>query len=101
MEDGPVVIILVSGGMTFVNQWLHTKVLNWKVPVATFLIAAVFAGITRIDRKAAYALSVMVLIGAATTEYNGQSFASTLAGIFNPAGKLPPGASKVKETQNG
>ena len=101
MEDGPVVIILASGTITFVNEWLHTKTLNWKVPVATFLLAAVFAGVTKIDVKASYALSVMVLIGALTTEFGGQSAASTVAGIFNPAAKLPPGATKVKEASNG
>lgn len=75
-------IVLVAGGMTFVNQWYQTKEINWKVPLATVLGAAALDGLSHISDKAGIALAVMVLIGAATTKFNGKSPADLLTGTF-------------------
>lgn len=88
-------IILAAGTMTFANEWYQTKQVNWRIPVATLIIGAAFDGLAHLDSGIATMLAVMVLIGAGTTDFNGKSVASTLAGVFT-SGPLPAGASKVK-----
>jgi len=88
-------IILFAGTMTFANEWYQTKQVNWRIPVATLLVAAGFDGLSHLDSGIATMLAVMVLIGAGTTEFNGQSVAGTLAQLFK-SGPLPSGATKVK-----
>jgi hypothetical protein len=88
-------IVLVAGTMTFANEWYQTKQVNWRVPVATLLLAAVFDGISHLDRGIATTISVMVLIGAATTDFNGKSVADTVSSLFTNTTPAP-GATKVK-----
>lgn len=76
-------IILFAGTATFANEWWQTHQVNWRIPVATLLLGAAFDGLSRLDPKTATLLSVMVLIGAMTTKFNGNSAASTLAAIFS------------------
>jgi len=80
-------IILLSGTITFANEWYQTKSVKWQIPVATLLLAAGFDGLAAIDSGIATTLAVMVLIGASVTEFNGKSAASTLAGIFSSSNK--------------
>jgi hypothetical protein len=80
-------IILVTGGITFVNEWYQTKKLNWRVPVATLLLAAVFDGLAKLDSKAATGVAIMALIGAMTVEFNGKSAAATVADLYPHKGK--------------
>ena len=75
-------IILFAGTMTFANEWYQTKKVNWRVPVATLLVAAGFDGLSHLDRGISVMLATMVLIGAAVTEFNGKSAADTIAGLF-------------------
>lgn len=72
-------IILVAGTITFANEWYQTQQINWRVPVATLIAAAVFDGLAQLDSKAALGLSVIVLIGAFTTRFNGKSVADTVS----------------------
>jgi len=76
-------IILIAGSMTFVNEWYQTKEINWRVPIATVLAAAIFDGIAHLNDKAATGLSIIVLIGAFTTHFNGKSVADTLNDAFS------------------
>lgn len=76
-------IILTAGTVTFANEWYQTHTVNLRVPVATLLAAAIFDGLAHIDDKAATSLSVIVLIGAMTAKFNGESAADTLAKLFN------------------
>jgi hypothetical protein len=76
-------IILTAGTITFANEWYQTKQVNWRVPVATLLIAAIFDGLARLDDHAATGLAIIAFIGAVTTEFNGQSAAGTIASIFS------------------
>jgi hypothetical protein len=82
-------IILTAGTMTFANEWYVTGKPNWKVPIATLLAAAVFDGLAHLDDKAAVGLSVVVLLGAFTTKFNGKSVSDTIAGIFTAATTKP------------
>jgi hypothetical protein len=84
-------IVLVAGGITFANEWYQTKDINWRVPIATALIAAGVEGISKLDDKAATGLAVMILIGAALTEFNGKSAAATLTDLFPNSGTATTG----------
>lgn len=75
-------IILTAGTMTFVNEWYQLKKVNWRVPVATLLGAAIFDGLAHIDEKAAVGLAIIVLMGAATTKFGGKSAVDTIASFF-------------------
>jgi hypothetical protein len=76
-------IILVAGGITFTNDWYQTHEINWRVPIATVLAAAVFDGLAKLDDKAAVGVAVMVLIGAFVNKVNGKSIADVLAESFS------------------
>ena len=78
-------IILVAGTITFSNEWYQTGKVNWRVPVATVLAAAVFDGLSHIDDKAAVGLAVIVLMGASVTKFGGKSAVETVASFFNNA----------------
>lgn len=75
-------IVLTAGTITFANEWYQTNTVDWKIPVATVLVAALFDGLAHIDEKAAVGLSVVVLIGAVTTRFNGKSVADTVGSFF-------------------
>jgi glucokinase len=83
-------IILVAGTITFSNEWYQTGKVNWRVPIATVLAAAIFDGLAKIDDKAAVGLAIMVLIGASVTRFNGKSVADTLAELFASKQPQPP-----------
>lgn len=89
-------IILTAGTITFTNEWYQTKKINWRVPVATVLAAAVFDGLAHIDDKAAVGLSIIVLMGAMTTKFGGKSAAETIAGIFAAATKQQKTQPRLK-----
>jgi hypothetical protein len=83
-------IILVAGTMTFSNEWYQTGQVNWRIPVATVLAAAVFDGFAKVSSNAATGMAVIVLIGASTTRFNGRSVADTVAELFTtPKPKKP------------
>jgi hypothetical protein len=90
-------IVLVAGTMTFANEWYQTGKVNWRVPVATLLLAAGFDALAHIDDKAAIGLSIMVLIGAATAKFGGASVADTLAQIF---GQQKPTKKQTKRQRH-
>jgi hypothetical protein len=82
-------IILIAGTATFTTEWYNTKKVNFKVPVATLLAAAVFDGLAKLDSKAATGLSIMVLLGALTTKWGGKSVVETLAAVMTSVDKGP------------
>jgi hypothetical protein len=85
------VIVLTAGTITFANEWYQTKQINWRVPVATLLLAALADGLAKVDNSAATGLSVMILLGALLTKFNGKSAADQIAETF-PTPKKGPGA---------
>lgn len=80
-------IIIIAGGITFTNEWYQTKGINWRVPIATILAAAVFDGLAKLDEKAAVGVSIMVLIGAFVNKINGKSIADVLTESFSTKAK--------------
>ena len=88
-------IILIAGGITFTNEWYQEHSINWRVPIATVLAAAVFDGLAKLDDKAAVGVSLMVLIGAFVNRVNGKSIADTLSTAFSTTSKPKP----VKSTR--
>lgn len=89
-------IILVAGGITFVNEWYQTRQVNWRVPLATLLLAAGFEGLSKLDPTVATGLAIMALIGAVTAEFNGKSAAATIADLFPSSGTVSKTAPKAK-----
>jgi hypothetical protein len=83
MANTPTVIVLTAGTITFTNEWYQTKTINWRVPVATLILAGIFDGLARIDERAATGLSVMILIAAMLTKFGGKSVADQLAETFS------------------
>lgn len=83
-------VTLVAGGITFVNQWYWTHNLDWKVPVATVILAAGMSGLGKLDTKAANILSLMVLMGASTTKFNGHSAIDTVTTLTASRKTAPP-----------
>jgi len=75
-------IILATGAITFSNEWYQTKVINWRIPIATLILAAGFEGISKLDSKAATGMAVMVLIAGLVTSFNGASAADTVSDLF-------------------
>lgn len=89
-------VILIAGTITFVTEWYNTGKVNFKVPVATLLAAAVFDGLAKLDDKAAVALSIMVLLGAVTVKWGGRSVVETIAATFSEqTGKKATTAKKA------
>jgi hypothetical protein len=83
MANTATVIVLTAGTITFTNEWYQTKKIDWRVPVATVLLAAGFDVMARIDSRGATLLSIMVLVAASTTKFNGKSAVSILSGLGN------------------
>jgi len=80
------VLVLITGTMTFTNEWLQTKEINWKIPIATLLGAVVVDGIAQITGGGGTALGLMVLIAGAATPINGKSPIQEIATVL-PTGK--------------
>jgi hypothetical protein len=74
-------LVLTAGGITFATKFYYSHDLDWKVAIATPLIAAGFAGMGKLDPKATMVLGVMALAAAATTKFNGHSFTDILLAL--------------------
>jgi hypothetical protein len=96
-----VTITIVAGGITFVNEWYQTKAIDWKVPIAAAIIAAGMEVLSKLDNGAATALSVLVLMGAATTQYNGKSALDTVLALAGSKSTSPPKGSVSKISNQG
>jgi hypothetical protein len=66
-------IVLVTGGITFTGEWYWQHKIDWKVPLATVLLAAGAEGLSAIDKNGATIFAIMAFLAAATTKYNGHS----------------------------
>jgi hypothetical protein len=77
------VLVLTAGTLTFSNEWLQTHSLNWRVPVATVLAAAMVDVVAHVSPGAGTGLGLMALIVAATVPLNGKSPIQEIAGIVN------------------
>lgn len=98
MPSTAAAIVLVAGGVTFANEWYQAHTINWRVPIATVLAAAVFDGLAHLDDKAAVGVSIMVLIGALLNKSNGHSVVDSINSAFtqvNKPEKTPQPASKA------
>lgn len=82
-ENTATVIVLTAGTITFANEWYQTKEINWRVPVATLLLAGLADGLAHINERAATGLSVMILLGALMTKFGGKSVADQIAETFD------------------
>lgn len=76
-------LVLLAGTLTFSNEWLQTRELNWRVPIATVLAAAAVAGMGRVSPGGATSLGIMALIAAAATPLNGKSPIQEIGSVVN------------------
>lgn len=82
------VIVLIAGGTTFTTEWALGHKIDWKVPLATVLLAAGMEGFSTIDRNGATLLSLLVLLGALSTKWDGHSPFDLISGAVSGSGKL-------------
>lgn len=71
-SSGPA-LVMISGTLTFGNEFVQANKFNVKVIVATLLGTWMMMGVAKVSPKGATALGVMVLIAAASTRVNGKS----------------------------
>jgi hypothetical protein len=90
-------LVLLAGTLTFTNEWVQTKAINWRVPVATVLAAAAVAGVGKVSPGAATSLGVMAVIVAAATPLNGKSPIQEISAVVNQRST----ATKTKTTVKG
>lgn len=83
MADTGMKLVLVAGTLTFANEWLQTHEINWRVPVATVLAAAVTSGVDKVSPGAATSLGVLALIAAAATPLGGKSPIQEIGSVVN------------------
>jgi hypothetical protein len=84
--DTGVGLVLAAGTMTFGNEWLQTQGLNFRVPIATLLLAGMDGALSALSPKAGVAFGAIVFIGALTVPLNGKSPISELnAQLKQPA----------------
>lgn len=90
------VITLLAGGSTFTAEWALGHVFNWKIPLATILLAAGMEGFSALDRNGATLLSLFVLIGAVTTKFDGHSVIDLVTDLATGTGKLAGATGQSK-----
>jgi hypothetical protein len=86
-DDTGMKLVLLAGTLTLANEWLQTKDINWRVPVATVLAAAATAAIGKVSPNGATALGIMALIVAAATPLNGKSPIQQIGATVNTPAK--------------
>jgi hypothetical protein len=99
MANTGTVITLCAGGFTFMNEWLQTKEVNWRIPVATVILAALVDGIAHLDTKIATTFSVIILIGAVTVPINGKSPIEEIGDVLNTKATTTTTTAKKKATK--
>jgi|HubBroStandDraft_1064217.scaffolds.fasta_scaffold1479286_2 hypothetical protein len=89
-------LVLLAGTLTFSNEWLQTREVNWRIPVATVLAAAATAGLGRVSPGGAASLGVMALIVAAATPLNGKSPIQQIGSVVNGSGTVKSRVTTAK-----
>lgn len=98
MANGAITITLTAGTATFVNKWYQTHQADWRIPVATVILAAGTGGLASLDNKAGLLLAWLVMLGAVTTKFNGKSVIDTIGDVSrkSPAPR-PPGQQATRK----
>ena len=89
-------LVFLAGTLSFSNEWLQTKQVNWRIPVATALAAAAVSGLGNISPNGATSLGVMALIVAAATPLNGKSPIQEIGAFINPPANAKSKTTPVK-----
>lgn len=89
-------LVLLAGSLTFVNEWLQTKQVNFRVPVATVLAAAATGGVGLISPGGATGLGVMALIVAAATPLKGKSPIEEISSVVNSSSATKKSSGTTK-----
>jgi hypothetical protein len=89
-------IVLITGGITFTGEWYWQHKIDWKVPLATVLLAAGAEGLSAVDKNGATIFAVMAFLAAATTKFNGHSAIDMVSNLVK--GGPSPAPAKGKKT---
>lgn len=89
-------LVLAAGTLTFANDWVQTRAINWRIPVATVLAAAAVAGIGKVSSGGATSLGVMAVIVAAATPLNGKSPIQEIAAVVGTRSTVHKTSTTVK-----
>lgn len=88
MASNPATIVLVAGSLTFFNEWWQAREIEWRIPVATVIGAAIIEGLATVNSRAASGLAIIILLGAVTSEVKGKSVADSLYDTFQPRNRV-------------
>jgi hypothetical protein len=97
MSSPATTIVLISGAVTFTGEWYWNHEIDWKVPLATILLAAGAEGLSAVDKNGATVLSCLVLLAALSTPFKGHTAFGMISGVLSGAGK---GAATLKPAQS-
>jgi len=89
-------LVFLAGTLSFSNEWLQTKEINWRIPVATALAAAAISGLGNISPNGATSVGVMALVVAAATPLNGKSPIQQIGSFINPPAKAKSKTTTAK-----
>jgi hypothetical protein len=96
-------IVLLSGAVTFTGEWYWNKTIDWKVPLATILLAGGFEVMSNMDRNGATLLSLMVFAGAMSTKFSGHSAFDMVTALLSGGkqAKTNPASTTKQKATNG
>jgi hypothetical protein len=89
-------LVILAGTLTFGNEWLQTREVNWRIPVATVLAGAAAAAVGQVSPSGAASLGVMALIVAAVTPLNGRSPVQEFSAVINESPVMKHGTKTVR-----
>lgn len=83
--------ILAATAISFGNEFVNSKQVNFRIPIAGFGVALILDGIEKISVQAALGLATIAFITVIFLPVNGKSPAETLADLSIAKGKVNKG----------
>lgn len=80
-------IVLTGTGISFANEFMQTNTPNFRIIMAGLGVSLLFAGIEKIDEKAAVGLSIIFVITVLLTPINGKAPSQTILALTQPQPK--------------
>lgn len=74
-------IVLGAGAISFTNDWYQSKQPNFRIPIATFAVALIFAGIEKVNETAGVGLATIMFVTVLFTPMHGEAPLQTLGQI--------------------
>lgn len=94
MASGAATTVVVAGTATLANSWLQSKTINWKIPVATLLLAAGTEALAHWSPPVAAGMAALILLGALTATVGGKSIIDEIGSNFSGTSTSTTGGKK-------